>query len=112
MSDDLIEQLHRAIPPQPGSQANGLVWYAQDVPATYQGAYVMLQGLEEQRKFNDGDDPAVVATQNAEQALTAAEPKNAFAMRFRLDETTQHSQLDYAAGITGSSPPPDKAQLG
>src|SRR5205814_7735518 len=48
MSDDLIEQLHRAIPSQPGSQANGLVWYAQDVPATYQGAYVMLQGLEEQ----------------------------------------------------------------
>jgi hypothetical protein len=110
----LERQLRALIPPEP--RANGMVWYAEKPPETYQGAYVAGGWLDAMRGFTDNDMPylqeGIVKVPAASAAPIAAAARDAFALRFRFDAAAARYVVDAAAGVTDEAAPPGPAQQG
>jgi hypothetical protein len=113
---EINEELLRLIPPQ--ARPTRMVWYVENMPDNYRGAYVQRLGLGVLRAFTvrdasaGGDVAAVKNTLRATEVNLAGEARDAFALRFRYDENSAHSNVEYAAGMTGAGPPPAGSQAG
>jgi hypothetical protein len=108
-AEGLIQALHRLIPPTP--RKDGMIWYVENLPDSYRGAYMFRLGFDVARYFADGDLPRVEPVPAAGQVdLTAAEPSG-FALRFAADDAAGRAYIDYAAGITAARPPPSAAEV-
>jgi hypothetical protein len=114
--NEINEELLRLIPAQ--ARPARMVWYVENMPDNYRGAYVQRLGLGVMRAFTvrdagaGGDVPAVKNTLRATEINLAGESRDAFALRFRYDENSAHSNVEYAAGMTGAGAPPAASQAG
>lgn len=108
----ILEETRRLIPPQPNPVPRSMVWYVDGLPATYRGAYVAVSGFERMRFFDAGDEPEIKSAPRAEEAPLNAEPRSAFALRYYYDEALNRFRVNYAAGLTGDSPPPSGESAG
>jgi hypothetical protein len=106
LTQEMVAELREVIPPQPNPAPKSMAWYVEALPQTYRGAYVALQGFDRARLYDAGDDPEVKQLPSVLDAPLAAEPRSAFALRYYFDEPLTRFRLNYAAGITGDSPPP------
>ncbi len=79
------------------------LWYMENLPDNYQGAYIFRNGLNVTRFFTTGRLARIRRAAVAEAPLVA-DPRDAFALRFAYDEATQRYHLDAAAGVTGDRP--------
>ena len=106
----LDQELRRLAPPQ--THKNELVWYTEDVPVMYRGAFVYILGLNMTRYITD-KEYAIPKSAPAVDAPLGDGPRDAFAFRFRFNPATVRYEVDYAAGVTAGDQPPDApAQAG
>src|SRR5439155_225459 len=77
---EINEELLRVVPPQPRSAR--MLWYVENLPDSYEGAYVHRIGLGVIRDFTNRDGPQVRITQHAGQVDLVAERRDVFALRF------------------------------
>ncbi len=101
------ETVNELIPP--ASTAGESVWYAENIPDNYKGAYILRQGLGITRYFINGVRPTVVPVPDARQAPLATERQDAFALRFNNPEGSEQFEIDYLAGITRDDSPPSSS---
>jgi hypothetical protein len=112
-AEELGDELLRAVPSEPRPQQ--MVWYVEDVPDNYRGAYLFRLGLGTWRGLyspNLGDEPALDTVRDAEEVDLTTDARDAFALRFRFDQATVRYHVDYAAGLTRNSPAPTAANSG
>lgn len=114
---EITRSLWELIPPPPQPRQNGMVWYAENVPYAYKGAYMLYVGLGLARvlTYGGGDYPNVSRLPN-EGVNTAAEApiaegnRDAFAFRLGYDARDDLYRVAYIAGVTSGSAPPDASQ--
>jgi hypothetical protein len=112
-AEELGEELLHVVPSEPRPQQ--MVWYAEDTPDNYRGAYLFRLGLSTWRGLyspNLGDEPALEVVRDAEEVDLTTDARDAFALRFRFDQAAIRYHVDYAAGITRDSPAPTAANSG
>jgi hypothetical protein len=102
----LVSQMFRMVPVEP--RPDGMVWYLQDIPRTYRGAYMVHWGIGLARTFAETNDghPNVVRVEDATQVPLAENKADAYAMRFHYDEAKDLWGIDYGVGITKDEAPP------
>ena len=88
------------------------VWYVENTPDSFRGAYVLRLGLGISRYFENGKTAVVQPIADALQARIADDDRDAFAMRFNFDSEENRFHVEYIAGITGDNPPPSSSEAG
>jgi hypothetical protein len=106
---DIDAKMHRLIPYAPRPQ--GMAWYVEDPPLSYQGAYVLPLGLGSTPAFAR-DEAFTTIVDDAQQAPLAADSRDAFAIRFGPTRRTPRYDVDYIAGITAPAEPPRATEAG
>jgi hypothetical protein len=106
---DIDAKMHRLIPYAPRPQ--GMAWYVEDPPISYQGAYVLPLGLGSTPAFAR-DEAFTTIVDDAQQAPLAADSRDAFAIRFGPTRRTPRYDIDYIAGITAAAEPPRATEAG
>lgn len=96
-------------PPDP--QPEGVVWYVENMPDTYQGAYLYRLGLRESRFLRRGEMPWVEQVPGGAEESPARSRHDAFALRFGYDAGQSRFSVERAAGITRDGEPPAEASL-
>jgi hypothetical protein len=113
-TEELVASLLRIIPAQERPQ--GMVWYSDNIPVLYKGVYMLYTGLGISRTFHNRevDYPKIERVPDATQAPLGRtdDPRDAFALRFGYEETSDRFVVDYAAGVTGESAPPVAGAVG
>ena len=105
---DLLELIPAPAQPRP----QPMLWFAQDTPDNYKGAYIFRLGLGGVRDFTGGDGPWVENVGDASQVDLASPGRDAFALRFSYDEQESRFQVAYGAGITDDGELPASARQG
>ena len=105
---DVDRQLSTLLPPvRPGED---MVWFAENTPDNYQGAYSLRVGLGSLPYFRTGQNATVNGVVNATDLHLLEEQDNAFAMRFRYDQLSTRYVIDYASGITSDAELPSEGE--
>ena len=105
-ADALERRLLALIPPEP--QAGKLIWYTQELPQLYQGAYSVGYFLGASRNFMEVDGspaaaPNVIPLEGGRDRLEnlGSEMNDAFWLRFGEIDPSTGFRIDKMAGITG-----------
>jgi hypothetical protein len=108
---EITRSLLSLIPPQP--RQNGMVWYVENLPYTYKGAYMLYIGLGLARvlTYGGGDYPNILRlpegdVETAAEAPLADESRDAFAFRLAYDVSDDLYHVDYISGVTKGDTPP------
>jgi hypothetical protein len=116
---DVDRQLSALLPPvHPGEE---MVWFSENTPDNYQGAYSLRLGLGTLPYFRGGQSVTVNNVTDATDLNVLDKQDNAFAMRFRFDEMNPPELqsknqedtryvIDYASGITGQKELPSASE--
>ncbi|HMA34756.1 MAG TPA: hypothetical protein VKY74_09795 [Chloroflexia bacterium] len=96
-------ELHGLVPPRPAPY--GMIWYVENIPDSYKGAYVLRLGLNWMRYFTAGDVPWVEPVHDARAAPLTSQQGPTFALQFHYDAAAARFRVDYAAGISADPPP-------
>lgn len=97
-----VEQdVTRLMPGQPDIKEP--VWYIENVPDNYKGAYVFRLGLGIARYFTGEGEATIKDVSSVSDAPLASDQHDAFALRFSFDERLPRFWIDYGAGITSES---------
>jgi hypothetical protein len=89
-----------------------MVWYIQNMPDNYAGAYIFRLGLPNMRYFTSptGDTPAVEIQNpnvtNMARINLSQDRRDAFAIRFASNPAKDSYYADYVAGRTAAEPVP------
>ncbi|MDQ6693251.1 MAG: hypothetical protein M3014_02345, partial [Chloroflexota bacterium] len=101
LTDELVAMITPMSPPR------ALVWYVENIPDTYEGAYLVRIGADGMWHYNGGlGVPHIEAITTAEQAPLARDPGDTFSLRFTYAERSNRFLVDYAGGYTRDNPPP------
>lgn len=106
---EVESELARLIPLEQRPQ--GMIWYLQNVPERYKGAWVLRSAISRSRYMagNASDIPDVQRVDDVTQAPLGADNRDSFALRWRFDEAAVRWHIDYGVGITRDAPPPTDA---
>jgi hypothetical protein len=116
---EINQQLRNLIPPQP--RPKGTLWNVQDIPDTYQGAYMYRLGLGNIQRFTrgPGETPAieiVPSTRLLDKVIQdtdfGVDKRDVYALRFKYDERTRRYNIIYLTGITGQPQVPAEQEGG
>jgi hypothetical protein len=114
---EITRSLWSLIPPQP--RQNGMVWYVENLPYTYKGAYMLYAGLGLARALTYGgtEYANVSRLPNADvftagEAPIADEEHDAFAFRLAYNERDGLYHVDYIAGVTQGDTLPSPSEAG
>jgi hypothetical protein len=93
-------ELARLIPMQERPQ--DMVWYINNVPDRYRGAWVLNSAMARTRYMPGGeaDIPQVVRTDTIEQAPLGTDVRDSFALRWEYDPAEVRWHVNYGLGIT------------
>lgn len=107
MAGEIDAQTRALIPPQ-AARPSGMVWYVENTPDTYKGAYLYRLGMGAMRDLTTGDGVRIENVPSAVDApvIEAASRQDAYAMSFLYDESTTNFRVDYLFGITRGTPSP------
>ncbi|MEO8288881.1 MAG: hypothetical protein ABI670_20900 [Chloroflexota bacterium] len=107
----LNEELSRLIPSQP--RQRGMIWYVEDMPDTYMGAYIYREGLGIYRAFGPAKDvPWAQPVVDARAANLTADNRDGYALRFAYDAAATRYHVYEAAGVSYGAEPPTAQQSG
>ncbi|HEX8597594.1 MAG TPA: hypothetical protein VF952_03665 [Chloroflexia bacterium] len=103
---EVESELERLIPMQARPQE--MVWYINNVPDRYKGAWVLNSAMSRTRYMPGGeaDIPHVVRTDNIELAPLGADARDSFALRWEYNPEELRWHVHYGLGITSDSGPP------
>ncbi len=103
---EVESELARLIPLEQRPQ--GMVWYLQNVPERYKGAWVLRSAMSRTRYIegNTSDIPDIQRVDNITQAPLGLDARDSFALRWRFDEAAVRWHIDYGIGISRDAPPP------
>lgn len=103
---EVESELERLIPMQERPQ--GMVWYLNNVPDRYKGAWVLNSAMSRTRYLPGGapDIPDVVRVDDVENAPLGSDGRDSFALRWEFDSSGPRWHIHYGLGITRDSEPP------
>lgn len=103
---EVESELERLIPMQERPQE--MVWYVNNVPDRYKGAWVLNSAMARTRYMPGGgaDIPRVVRVDDIAQAPLDKESSESFALRWEFDPTGPRWHVNYGLGITSDNGPP------
>lgn len=106
--EDIDRQLSALLPPvQPGEE---MVWFSENTPDNYMGAYLLRLGLGTLPYFKSGQSVTVNSVTSATELHGLDKHNNAFAMRFRFDKRSTRYVVDYVSGITSEEAAPTPSE--
>jgi hypothetical protein len=108
--DDLDGELARLIPSQPRPQ--GMLWYVENLPDSYRGAYLLRLGLGGSRLSAAGDVPGVVQVDPDKKVSLLGDPRDVFALRLVTTSPDAGYHVAAVMGLTAGGPPPARADGG
>jgi hypothetical protein len=101
-AEEIEAELRRLVPPVEEQRSQPMIWYVQNAPDTYKGAYVLRLGMGNLRYFatQGKDGTQVESIEGLSEADLAGVGRDAFAIRFLFDPNEVRFHVRDAFGIT------------